>query len=63
MPRYEYKCRTCGKVTDVICSSAEYIPTQGCTRCGGVAERIYSEDVGFLKLSTPGKAVSDGGGK
>jgi putative FmdB family regulatory protein len=39
MPTYDYQCRTCGTVTEVIHSMLEDGPTT-CERCGGRLRRV-----------------------
>lgn len=39
MPTYDYQCRTCGTVTEVIHSMLEDGPTT-CGRCGGELRRV-----------------------
>ena len=39
MPTYDYRCRSCGNVTEVIHSMLEDGPTV-CERCGGVLRRV-----------------------
>lgn len=39
MPTYDYQCRSCGAVTEVIHSMLEEGPT-ACERCGGELRRI-----------------------
>ena len=39
MPTYDYQCRSCGSVTEVIHSMLEDGPTV-CERCGGELRRV-----------------------
>lgn len=39
MPTYDYQCRSCGSVTEVIHSMLEDGPSV-CERCGGVLRRV-----------------------
>jgi putative FmdB family regulatory protein len=39
VPTYDYRCRSCGNVTEVIHSMIEDGPTV-CERCGGVLRRV-----------------------
>lgn len=39
MPTYDYQCRSCGSVTEVIHSMLESGPTV-CERCGGKLRRV-----------------------
>ena len=39
MPTYDYQCRSCGSVTEVIHSMLEEGPTT-CERCGGDLRRV-----------------------
>ena len=39
MPTYDYRCRSCGHVTEVIHSMLEDGPSV-CERCGGVLRRV-----------------------
>lgn len=40
MPTYDYQCRNCGAVTEVIHSMLEEGPTN-CARCGGPLRRVF----------------------
>lgn len=68
MPTYDYQCRSCGNVTEVIHSMLEPGPTQ-CERCGGDLRRvIYPAGIifkgsGFYRNDSRGADTSsDGGG-
>ena len=39
MPTYDYQCRSCGSITEVIHSMLEDGPSV-CERCGGVLRRV-----------------------
>jgi putative FmdB family regulatory protein len=40
VPTYDYQCRTCGHVTEVIHSMLEDGPS-ACERCGGELRRVF----------------------
>ena len=40
MPTYDYQCRSCGSVTEVIHSMLEEGPSV-CERCGGELRRVF----------------------
>ena len=40
MPTYDYQCRTCGYITEVVHSMLEDGPTE-CERCGGRLRRVF----------------------
>lgn len=40
MPTYDYQCRSCGTVTEVVHSMFEDGPT-ACERCGGELRRVF----------------------
>ena len=67
MPTYDYQCRSCGTVTEVIHSMLEPGPSQ-CELCGGELRRvIYPAGIifkgsGFYSNdSRPADTSSDGG--
>ena len=67
MPTYDYRCRSCGNVTEVIHSMLEDGPTV-CERCGGVLRRvlfpsgIIFKGSGFYRNdSRPASASSESG--
>lgn len=67
MPTYDYRCRSCGNVTEVIHSMLEDGPTV-CERCGGVLRRvlfpsgIIFKGSGFYSNdSRPSRASSESG--
>jgi putative FmdB family regulatory protein len=40
VPTYDYQCRSCGTITEVIHSMLEEGPT-ACERCGGELRRVF----------------------
>lgn len=40
MPTYDYQCRSCGVITEVVHSMLEDGPTK-CERCGGELRRVF----------------------
>ena len=40
MPTYDYQCRSCGTITEVVHSMFEDGPTT-CERCGGELRRVF----------------------
>ncbi|MEO8639713.1 MAG: FmdB family zinc ribbon protein [Chloroflexota bacterium] len=40
MPTYDYQCRSCGFITEVVHSMLEDGPTE-CQRCGGQLRRVF----------------------
>ena len=40
MPTYDYQCRSCGVITEVVHSMLEDGPTT-CERCGGELRRVF----------------------
>ena len=67
MPTYDYQCRSCGSVTEVIHSMLEQGPTR-CERCGGELRRvIYPAGIifkgsGFYRTDSRGTDTSSDGG-
>ena len=71
MPTYDYQCRSCGVITEVVHSMLEDGPTE-CARCGGPLRRVVHptgiifRGSGFYKndsrSSTSGKAGGGSGG-
>jgi putative FmdB family regulatory protein len=67
VPTYDYQCRSCGSVTEIIHSMLEDGPTS-CEQCGGVLRRvIYPSGIifkgsGFYRTDSRGDS-STGGGK
>lgn len=51
MPIYEYKCRTCGQVTEEMLSSTAAESLIKCPVCGNEAEKIISNTSFHLKGS------------
>ncbi len=50
MPIYEYRCKTCGELTEVMLKISDSQPTK-CERCGGKLERQISNTTFILKGS------------
>ena len=72
MPTYDYQCRSCGTITEVVHSMFEDGPTT-CERCGGELRRVFHptgiifKGGGFYKTdsrsaSSGAVAGSSGGG-
>jgi putative FmdB family regulatory protein len=72
VPTYDYQCRSCGFITEVVHSMLEVGPTE-CERCGGQLRRVFHptgiifKGGGFYKTdsrsaSSRGNAGSSGGG-
>ena len=67
MPTYDYQCRSCGSVTEVIHSMLEQGPTR-CERCGGDLRRvIYPAGIifkgsGFYRTDSRGTDTSSDSG-
>ena len=67
MPTYDYQCRSCGNVTEVIHSMLEPGPTH-CELCGGDLRRvIYPAGIifkgsGFYRNDSRGADTSSDGG-
>ena len=65
MPTYDYQCRSCGTVTEVIHSMLEEGPST-CERCGGELRRIlYPAGIifkgsGFYRTDSRSSGSSDG---
>jgi putative FmdB family regulatory protein len=65
VPTYDYQCRSCGNVTEVIHSMLEDGPTT-CERCGGELRRVlYPSGIifkgsGFYRTDSRASASSDG---
>ena len=71
MPTYDYQCRSCGNVTEVIHSMLEEGPST-CELCGGPLRRmlypagIIFKGSGFYRTDSrksPSTSSSDGGSK
>lgn len=66
MPTYDYQCRACGAVTEVIHSMLEDGPSS-CERCGGQLRRvlyptgIIFKGAGFYKTDSRSSGSSAGG--
>ena len=70
MPTYDYQCRSCGFITEVVHSMFEDGPTE-CERCGGQLRRVFHptgiifKGGGFYKTdsrSAPSTSVAGTGG-
>ncbi len=65
MPLYEYKCRDCGRLSEVIQKFSDD-PLTDCSECGGTLEKVLSAPAFHLKGSGWYKtdyAQKDGGKK
>jgi putative FmdB family regulatory protein len=64
VPTYDYQCRSCGFITEVVHSMLEDGPTE-CERCGGQLRRVFHptgiifKGGGFYK--TDSRSASSGG--
>ena len=71
MPTYDYQCRSCGAITELIHSMLEDGPTV-CERCGGALRRVlyptgiifkgsgfYSTDSRSAKASSSSSSAKD----
>ena len=64
MPTYDYQCRSCGAITEVIHSMLEEGPTS-CDRCGGPLRRVlYPTGIifkgsGFYRTDSRAASKSD----
>ena len=67
MPTYDYQCRSCGFITEVVHSMLEDGPTE-CERCGGQLRRVFHptgiifKGGGFYKTDSRSAASKDGAG-
>jgi putative FmdB family regulatory protein len=72
VPTYDYQCRSCGFITEVVHSMFEDGPTK-CERCGGELRRVFHptgiifKGGGFYKTdsrpaSASGSVAASGGG-
>jgi putative FmdB family regulatory protein len=70
VPTYDYQCRSCGKIIEVVHSMLEDGPT-ACDRCGGELRRLVSQSgiifkgSGFYKTdsrSSSSSTVADSSG-
>lgn len=67
MPTYDYQCRSCGYITEVVHSMSEEGPTT-CARCGGELRRVFHptgiifKGGGFYKTDSRASSSSSVGG-
>ena len=67
MPTYDYQCRSCGNITEVVHSMLEDGPTE-CDRCGGQLRRVFHptgiifKGGGFYKTDSRSSSSSSVGG-
>ena len=67
MPTYDYQCRSCGNITEVVHSMLEDGPTE-CDRCGGQLRRVFHptgiifKGGGFYKTDSRSSSSSSIGG-
>ena len=67
MPTYDYQCRSCGNITEVVHSMLEDGPTE-CERCGGPLRRVFHptgiifKGGGFYKTDSRSSSSSSVGG-
>ena len=67
MPTYDYQCRSCGSITEVVHSMLEDGPTE-CERCGGELRRVFHptgiifKGGGFYKTDSRSSSSSSVGG-
>jgi putative FmdB family regulatory protein len=67
VPTYDYQCRSCGSITEVIHSMLEDGPTE-CERCGGELRRVFHptgiifKGGGFYKTDSRSSSSSGAGG-
>ncbi|MEP7040074.1 MAG: FmdB family zinc ribbon protein [Chloroflexota bacterium] len=67
MPTYDYQCRSCGNITEVVHSMLEDGPTE-CERCGGQLRRVFHptgiifKGGGFYKTDSRSSSSSSVGG-
>lgn len=67
MPTYDYQCRSCGFITEVVHSMLEDGPTE-CERCGGQLRRVFHptgiifKGGGFYKTDSRSASSGDGAG-
>lgn len=68
MPTYDYQCRSCGVITEVVHSMLEDGPTE-CDRCGGPLRRVVHptgiifRGSGFYKNDSRSSASGSVGGE
>jgi len=67
VPTYDYQCRNCGSITEVVHSMLEDGPTE-CERCGGELRRVFHptgiifKGGGFYKTDSRSSSSSSVGG-
>jgi putative FmdB family regulatory protein len=67
VPTYDYQCRSCGFITEVVHSMFEDGPTT-CARCGGELRRVFHptgiifKGGGFYKTDSRASSSSSAGG-
>ena len=67
MPTYDYQCRSCGTITEVVHSMLEDGPTV-CERCGGSLRRVIHptgiifKGGGFYKTDSRGSSSTSSSG-
>jgi len=67
VPTYDYQCRSCGNITEVVHSMLEDGPTE-CERCGGPLRRVFHptgiifKGGGFYKTDSRSSSSSSVGG-
>jgi len=67
VPTYDYQCRSCGSITEVVHSMLEEGPTE-CERCGGQLRRVFHptgiifKGGGFYKTDSRSSSSSSVGG-
>jgi putative FmdB family regulatory protein len=67
VPTYDYQCRSCGFITEVVHSMLEDGPTE-CERCGGQLRRVFHptgiifKGGGFYKTDSRSASSGDGAG-
>jgi putative FmdB family regulatory protein len=67
VPTYDYQCRSCGFITEVVHSMFEDGPTT-CARCGGELRRVFHptgiifKGGGFYKTDSRAPSSSSAGG-
>ena len=65
VPTYDYQCRSCGFITEVVHSMLEVGPTE-CERCGGQLRRVFHptgiifKGGGFYKTDSRSASSGDG---
>ena len=67
MPTYDYQCRSCGFITEVVHSMLDDGPS-ACERCGGTLRRVFHptgiifKGGGFYKTDSRSSSSSSTGG-